>query len=58
MRRSSGLYTPHARANLRAHVAVVGLSQADVHEAIELAREWATRIAGSGSALWPISGSN
>ena len=47
-----------SEADLRAHLAVVGLSHADVDEAVELSREWATTITGSGSALWPISGSN
>jgi hypothetical protein len=47
-----------SEADLRAHLAVVGLSDADVHEAVELSREWATTITGSGWALWPISGSN
>ena len=47
-----------SEADLRAHLADVGLSNADIHEAVELSREWATTITGSGSALWPISGSN
>ena len=45
-----------SEADLRAHLADVGLSNAHVHEAVELSREWATTITGSGSALWPISG--
>ena len=47
-----------SEADLRAHLADLGMSNADVHEAVELSREWATTITGSGSALWPISGSN
>jgi hypothetical protein len=46
-----------SEADLRAHLADVGLSNADVHEAVELSREWATTITGSGSVLWPISDS-
>lgn len=45
-------------ADLRVHLAGIGLSNADIDEALELSREWATTITGSGSALWPISKSN
>ena len=47
-----------SEADLRAHLADIGLSSADLEEAVELSREWATTITGSGSALWPISDSN
>jgi hypothetical protein len=47
-----------SEADLRAHLAGIGLSNADVDGAVELSREWATTITGSGSALWPISDSN
>jgi hypothetical protein len=44
-----------SEAALRAHLAKKGLSETDVDEAVELSREWATTITGSGSALWPLS---
>ena len=47
-----------SEANLRAHLAGIGLSNADVDEALELSREWATTITASGSALWPITDAN
>ncbi len=47
-----------SEADLRAHLAGIGLSNADVDGAVELSREWATTTTGSGSALWPISDSN
>ena len=47
-----------SEAELRAHLAAVGLSEADVDEAVELSREWATSITGSGSALWPLPSSH
>jgi hypothetical protein len=47
-----------SEANLRAYLAGIGLSDADVDEALELSREWATTITASGSALWPITDSN
>ena len=47
-----------SESDLRAHLADIGLSQADVEGALELSREWATTITGAGSALWPISESN
>ena len=47
-----------SEADLRAHLADIGLSQADVDGALELSREWATTITGSASALWPIPDSN
>jgi hypothetical protein len=54
--------TPHwlgmSEASLRARLAETGLSETDVDEAVELSREWATTITGSGSALWPLSDSN
>lgn len=47
-----------SEADLRTHLSDIGLSNADVEGAIELSREWATTITGSGSVLWPISESN
>jgi hypothetical protein len=45
-------------ANLREHLTATGLSSADVDEAVQLSREWATTITGAGSALWPMTDSN
>jgi len=47
-----------SEADLRAHLADIGLSNADVDGAVELSREWATTITASGSSRWPISDSN
>jgi hypothetical protein len=44
-----------SEAGLRAHLTATGLSNADVEAAVELSREWATTITGSGSPLWPLS---
>jgi hypothetical protein len=41
--------------DLRTHLSQIGLSHADIDEAVQLSREWATTITGSGSVLWPIS---
>lgn len=43
---------------LRDSLAERGLSSGDVDEAVQMAREWATTITGSGSALWPLADSN
>ena len=47
-----------SEASLRAHLAGIGLSDADVEEALQLSREWATTVSASGSALWPITDAN
>jgi hypothetical protein len=47
-----------SESKLRAHLAETGLSQAEVEEAIQLSREWATTVAWrseAASALWPTS---
>ena len=43
-----------SEANLRQHLAAIGMSSAVVNEIVELSREWATTITGAGSALWPV----
>jgi len=47
-----------SEAALRAHLAETGLPSQDIDEAVQLSREWATTISGSGSALWPPQDSN
>jgi hypothetical protein len=47
-----------SEANLRAHLVETGLSDSDIDEAVQLSRDWATTISGSGSALWPVSDRN
>jgi hypothetical protein len=47
-----------SEADLRTHLTQTGLSAPDIEEAVQLSREWATTISGSGLALWPRSGSN
>ena len=47
-----------SEATLRAHLAETGLPDLDIDEAVQLSREWATTISGSGSALWPPQDSN
>jgi hypothetical protein len=47
-----------SEATLRAHLAETGLPDPDINEAVQLSREWATTISGSGSALWPPQDSN
>ena len=47
-----------SEADLRAHLAHMGLSNADIDEAVDLSRDWATTITASTSPLWPRSDSN
>ena len=47
-----------SESKLRAHLAETGLSEAEIEEAVQLSREWATTItwrSEAGSALWPTS---
>jgi hypothetical protein len=47
-----------SEAKLRAHLAETGLSEAEIDEAIQLSREWATTInwrSEASAALWPAS---
>ena len=44
-----------SEAGLRAHLLETELSESDIDEAVQLSRDWATTISGSGSALWPVS---
>jgi hypothetical protein len=47
-----------SESNLREHLNASGMSSNDVDEAVQLSRDWATTISGSGSALWPLADSN
>jgi hypothetical protein len=38
---------------LRTHLRQIGLSQAEIDEAVQLSREWATTTTGSGLVFWP-----
>jgi len=47
-----------SESKLRAHLAETGLSPAEIDEAVQLARDWATTItwkSEAASALWPTS---
>jgi hypothetical protein len=46
-----------SETELRAHLAGRGVTEAEISEAVELARQWATTFspdAGSSGALWPV----
>jgi len=46
-----------SESELRAHLAEAGLSEADIDEAVQLSRDWATTFTGTkegGSVLWPL----
>jgi hypothetical protein len=47
-----------SEADLRTHLTQTGLSGFEIDEAVQLSREWATTISGSGLGLWPHSDSN
>lgn len=44
-----------SESGLRGDLAKRGVSNGEVDEAIQMAREWATTITGSGSSLWPLA---
>jgi hypothetical protein len=46
-----------SEAELRTHLAETGLSEADIDDAVQLSRDWATTFTGTkegGSVLWPL----
>jgi hypothetical protein len=43
---------------LRTHLAQLGMSEPEIDDAVQLSRDWATTITGSGSLLWPLQNSN